>query len=304
MVINDFNGGKAMKKNVEFYSEGSLVKGILYLPDNYKENEKMPAILLCHGFAGVKELLLPNYAEEFCKHGFVALTFDYRGFGESEGQPGKLSPPAQITDIRNAITFLQTLPEVDPDKLGLWGTSFGGANAIAAAGLDKRIKCLSIQLAFGDGERVITGNLSTGEKEKLNTTIMKIWSRAVTQNKMMQVPIHKVLNDEQSIEFYNKTVDKHPELNIKIPFLTIMETMEHKPEKYLETIHIPILIMAAENDRVNPKEESEILYQKANEPKELHIVKGASHYEIYEGEFFKEVAAKQLAWFNKYLPGA
>ncbi len=290
-----------MKKGVEFYSEGSLVKGILYFPDNYEENEKLPALLLCHGFAGVKELLLPNYAEEFCKNGFITLTFDYRGFGESEGERGKLSPQAQIIDIRNAITLLQSLPEVDPDKLGLWGTSFGGANAIAAASLDKRIKCLSIQLAFGDGERVITRNLSKEEKEKLNTTLMKIWSKAVTQNKIMQVPIYKVLTDEQSIEFYNKTVDKHPELNIKIPFLSIKETMEHKPEKYLNSIHIPLLIIAAEKDKVNPREESEILYQKANEPKELHIVKGATHYEVYEGEFFKEVVTKQVDWFNKYL---
>jgi alpha-beta hydrolase superfamily lysophospholipase len=290
-----------MKKGVEFYSEGSLVKGILYLPDNYEENEKPPALLLCHGFAGVKELLLPNYAEEFCKNGFITLTFDYRGFGESEGERGKLSPQAQITDIRNAITLLQSLPEVDPDKLGLWGTSFGGANAITAASLDKRIKCLSIQLAFGDGERVITRNLSNEEKEKLNTTLKKMWSKAVTQNKIMHVPIHKVLTDEQSIEFYNKTVDKHPELNIKIPFLSIKETMEHKPEKYLDSIHIPLLIIAAEKDKVNPKEESEILYQKANEPKALHIVKGATHYEVYEGAFFKEVVTKQVDWFNKYL---
>jgi len=290
-----------MKKGVEFYSEGSLVKGILYLPDNYEENEKLPTLLLCHGFAGVKELLLPNYAEEFCKNGFITLAFDYRGFGESEGERGKLSPQAQITDIRNAITLLQSLPEVDPDKLGLWGTSFGGANAIAAASLDKRIKCLSIQLAFGDGERVITRNLSKEEKEKLNTTLKKMWSKAVTQNKMLQVPIHKVLTDEQSIEFFNKTVDKHPELNIKIPFLSIKETMEHKPEKYLDSIHIPLLIIAAEKDKVNPREESEILYQKANEPKELHIVKGATHYEVYEGEFFKEVVTKQVDWFNKYL---
>lgn len=290
-----------MKKNVEFYSEGSLVKGILYLPGNLEENEKVPAILLCHGFAGVKELLLPNYAEEFCKNGFITLTFDYRGFGESEGERGKLSPQAQVNDIRNAITFLQSLPGVEPGKLGLWGTSFGGANAITTAGVDKRIKCLSIQLAFGDGERVITGNLSKEEKEKLKSTLMKVWSKAVTQNKNMQVPIHRVLTDEQSIEFYNKTVDKHPELNIKIPFLTIKETMEYKPEIYLDSIQIPLLIIAAEKDKVNPKEESEILYQKANEPKELHIIKGATHYEVYEGEFFMEVAAKQVDWFNKYL---
>jgi len=290
-----------MKRDIEFYSEGSRVKGILYLPDKYEKEEKIPAIVLCHGFAGFKEILLPNYAEEFSKNGFIALTFDYRGFGESEGEPGKLSPQIQIIDIRNAITFLQSLPGIDPGKIGVWGTSFGGANAIAAAGLDNRVKCLAVQLTFGDGERVITGNLTKEEKEKLCATLMKVWTKAVTQNKIMRLPIHKILNDEQSLEFYEKTVEQFPGLNIKIPFLTLKETIEHKPEKYLPSIKIPILIVGAEKDKVNPKEESEILYEKANEPKELLIIKGATHYEVYEGEAFKQVVLKQIAWFNKYL---
>jgi alpha-beta hydrolase superfamily lysophospholipase len=292
-----------MKKNVEFYSEGSLIKGILYCPDDFDEKSEIPAVVLCHGFAGVKELLLPEYARTFSSNGYAALVFDYRGFGESEGERGKLSPHAQITDIRNAITFIQSLPGIASEKLALWGTSFGGANAIAAAARDKRIKCLSVQLTFGDGERVITGSLTEEEKQKLTATLMKVWTKTVTQNKVMRVPISRVLTDEQSIEFYNKTVEKFPDLNIKIPFLTLKETMEHKPEQYLPGIHIPILVIGAENDKVNPKEESEIIYQKANSPKELYMVKGATHYELYEGEKFKEVVARQIAWFDKYLGG-
>jgi alpha-beta hydrolase superfamily lysophospholipase len=288
-----------MKQDVEFYSEGSRIKGILYVPDNDKE--KNPAIVLCHGFAGFKELLLPAYAEEFCQKGFIALTFDYRGFGESEGERGKLSPRAQVTDIRNAITFIMSLPGVDAHRLGLWGTSFGGANAIVTTALDKRVKCLCVQLAFGNGERVITGGLTGEEREKLESMLMKVWTRAVTQNKIMQVPINKILTDEQSIEFYNKTVADFPGLDIKIPFLTIKETMEYQPEKYVDSVHVPILIIGAENDKVNPKEESEILYQKANSPKELLIIKGATHYQCYEGEKFSEVVTSQLQWFGKYL---
>lgn len=290
-----------MKRNVKFYSDGSLMKGILYLPDDCEKEAKRPAILLCHGFAGVKELLLPNYGEEFCKNGFIALTFDYRGFGESEGEQGKLSPNAQIIDIRNALTFLQSLPEVDPDKLALWGTSFGGANAIVTAAQDKRVTCLSVQLTFGDGERVITGKFTPEEKEKFKATLMKVWTKAVTQNKMMRLPVDKFLTDEQSMSFFNKTIADFPELNVKIPFFTLFETCEHKPETYLNQVDVPILIMAAEKDSVNPKEESEILYKKAKEPKELYIVKEATHYELYEGEKFAEAVSKQVAWFNKYL---
>ena len=290
-----------MKKEVEFFSEGSKIKGILYLPENYEESGGIPGIVLCHGFAGVKELLLPAYGEVFCREGFAALTFDYRGFGESEGEPGKLSPYAQVRDIRNALTFLQSFPGVSPGKLGLWGTSFGGANAVTAAAFDDRVKCLTVQLAFGDGERVITGNLSDEDKEKLNSTMNKIWSKTVTQNKVMKVAVNRILSDEQSIEFFNKTIKKFPHVNVKIPFFTIKETIDYKPERYLSSVRVPILITGAENDKVNPEGESQSLYEKANHPKELHIVKGAGHYEIYEGKKFKEVVDRQVDLFNRYL---
>jgi dipeptidyl aminopeptidase/acylaminoacyl peptidase len=290
-----------VEKKVEFYSEGSLIKGILYLPEQSHYAGKYPTIILNHGFAGVKEFLLPNFARRFCQNGYAALTFDYRGFGESEGIPGKLSPQNQIIDIRNALTFLQSFEEIDAEKIGLWGTSYGGANSIVVAGIDKRVKCLVAQLTFGDGARVITNHLSEEEKERLNETLMKVWVKTVVKNKVMLVGIDKVLTDEQSLEFYRKNVEKTPSLKIKLPFLTIKETMEYKPEQYLKMVDVPILIVGAENDRVNPKQESESLYEKANHPKELFMVKQATHYDLYEGDKFEKVVQKQLEWFNKYL---
>ncbi len=290
-----------MKQEIFYYSEGSKISGHLYVPENIEAGERRPGIILCHGFAGVKELLLPAYAEYFCGAGFVVFVFDYRGFGESEGEQGRLVPREQVVDIGHAVTYMRSRPEVDPERLGLWGTSFGGANVITAAAGDKRVKCLSVQLTFGNGERVITGPLKEAEKAKMMGMIEKMQARAVTQNKVMMVPLHKVLTDEQSIEFFNRYKDKFPALEIKIPFLTVKETMGHQPERFLRDVTIPILIVAAENDLVNPKEESEILYEKANEPKELLMLEGATHYELYEGEKFQVVAAKQVEWFKRYL---
>ncbi|MCP4213141.1 MAG: alpha/beta hydrolase [bacterium] len=290
-----------MRKDVTFYSNGVLVKGFLYVPDGIEEKDRRPGVVLCHGFAGVKELLLPAYAEAFCKSGFVVLSFDYRGFGESEGEAGKLVPREQILDIRNALTFMQAQAEVKPDAIGLWGTSFGGANAVVVTALDKRVKCLVVQLTFANGERVITGPLEAEDKEKMLAMIAKMQARAVTKNKVMMVPLHKVLTDEQSIAFFNRYKDECPALNIKIPFLTVNETLEHKPDKFIGDVDVPIFIVAAENDKVNPKEESEILYEKAVSTKELFLLEGATHYELYEGEKFKQVVGKQIQWFEKYL---
>ncbi len=288
-----------MRHDVSFYSEGCKIAAFLYLPENIPH--PVPAVILCQGFAGVKELLLPAYAEYFCKNGYAVLNFDYRGFGGSEGESGRLVPDNQIRDIRNAITYIQTRSEVDPSRIALWGSSFGGANAIVTAAKDKRVKCLCVQLTFGDGSRVITGSLSDEDKSKFVDTIRKMQQKKVCTNKEMMVSIHKVLSDEQSKAFYNAKVSDFPALQIKIPFLTVAETMEYKPEEYISGLDIPIHIVSAGKDGVNPPGESLHLYNAAKEPKALYTVDNATHYEVYEGDLFLQVAEEQLKWFRKYL---
>ena len=124
-------------KTVAFYSDGLRLAGVLTLPDGSGPH---PGVVLCHGFTGIKELILPYYARRFAEAGFAALAFDYRGFGESEGPRGRLIPLEQVNDIRNAVTFLEAQPEVDAVRIGLWGTSFGGAHVPYVAGIDERVK--------------------------------------------------------------------------------------------------------------------------------------------------------------------
>ncbi len=289
------------RQDIEFYSEGKLIKGHYYLPPNTDGGSPIPGMVLCHGFAGFKELLLPNFANHFAQNGLGVLVFDYRGFGESEGEAGKLSPTLQIQDIKNAITFMEAQKEIDPNNIHLWGTSFGGANAVMVASQDNRVKSLIVQLTFASGRRVITGEMNRDELEKLEATLKKIETKLVLQNKNMLVPIAKVLTDAQSLEFYQEKKDIFPQLNIKIPFLTLKETMGHNPEEQLSKLKQPILICAAEKDSVNPLSESQILFEKSPEPKELFIVPNASHYEVYEGPLFNELFSKQISWLKKYL---
>ena len=131
-------------EKVNFTSHGCNMSAQLYKPENFDQNSKYPAIVLCHGFAGFKEVLLPAYAEAFAKAGYVVLNFDYRGFGESEGEKGRLVPKLQIEDIHSAIDYIASLDFVDSNKIGLWGTSYGGANAITAAAQNDLVKCLSV----------------------------------------------------------------------------------------------------------------------------------------------------------------
>lgn len=292
-----------MKQDTVFYSVGSKIAAHLYLPDRPDTELPSPtgAVVLCHGFAGVKEMLLPAYAQAFADAGYVALTFDYRGFGESEGIEGYLSPKNQIEDIRNAITYIQTVQGVDPNKIALWGSSYGGANGIVTAAQDKRVSCLLVQLTFGDGERVITGGKTRDEIEKIKSSIQRIWTKEVTTNKGMKLGVNRFLTDEQSLAFYNKYVTEFPALKVKIPFLTMKETMEHKPEKVIIDVTAPIMITYAQHDKVNPPSESLSLYEKANDPKSLVEIPNATHYDVYEGDHLQTAIKHQLAWLDAHL---
>ncbi len=287
-----------MPEQLFFKSAGSKVAAHLYFPENATN---APGIVMCHGFAGVKELLLPNFAERFSANGYAALTFDYRGFGQSEGESGRLIPALQVEDILNAISFMRSCSNVDKDRIALWGTSFGGANAIIAATQDVKINCIAVQLAFGNGKRVITNGQSENETSNLFALIEKMQMRKATTGKELMVPIHKVLSDHQSKAFYERHVELFPALKIKIPFLTVAETIKHQPEKVIGKIKTPILITAAGKDSVNPMEESEILFKLANEPKDLHIIEDATHYEVYSGTYFEQAIARQLSWFDTYM---
>ncbi|MDH5302303.1 MAG: alpha/beta fold hydrolase [Gammaproteobacteria bacterium] len=287
------------KKSVEFISDGQTIVADVYIPNESTLNA--PAILLCHGFAGVKELLLPAFAEYFASAGYVAMTFDYRGFGGSGGEPGRLVPALQIEDIKQAISFLASCPEVDASRIALWGTSFGGANAIVVASEDDRVKALSVQLTFADGEKIITSEMSQEDKEKFLGTLEKMKEKKEKTGKEMMVPIVKVLTDEQSKEFYNEYSEAFDALKIKIPFLTIAETLAHKPINSISKVNVPVLVVAATNDSVNPVTESYSLFEAANEPKELFELEGATHYEVYKGKLFEQTAAKQVEWFSAHL---
>ncbi|HEX3048277.1 MAG TPA: alpha/beta fold hydrolase, partial [Bacillota bacterium] len=270
-------------------------------PEQYVSGAKIPAVLLCHGFAGIKDFLLPAYAEAFAAAGFAALTFDYRGFGASEGERGRLNPTEQIIDIRNAITFLQTLPEVDPERIGLWGSSFGGANIIGTAAIDHRPRCLVAQLTFADGERMILGKLEAGEREKIVNTLKKASERQVLKNKTLSLTPDQILTDAESKDFFKKALETYPALQTKIPLLTLQWIIEFHPEELIRKIKRPILIISAENDLVCPAAESERLYEQANQPKELMVLKNTKHYDVYSGAPFSQSSRKAVDWFQRYL---
>src|SRR5258707_648640 len=140
-------------QRVDFYSEGVGLAGDLFLPAGLVADEKRAGIVLSHGYTGVRHLYLPDIANVLTEARYVVLTFDYKSWGDSDGPKSRLSPYGRVIDSQAALTFLGAQPTVDADRLGIYGTSYGGATVVWTAAVDPRVKCVVAVVGIGHGRR-------------------------------------------------------------------------------------------------------------------------------------------------------
>lgn len=146
---------KPMKK-INFKSEGLNLVGNLYYPENFEEGKEYPAIVCAGSWTTVKEQMAGLYASKLAKKGFITLAFDFRNYGESEGEPRSWENPSmKIQDIKNAVNYLQTLKEIDANNIGVFGVCAGSMYALIAASEDVNIKAVATTASWlHDGEAV------------------------------------------------------------------------------------------------------------------------------------------------------
>lgn len=140
------------KTIIRFQSEGVTCEGDLYVPAGFDRAGQAPAIILGHGFTVARTSLVEE-GRMLAEAGYVALTIDYRHFGTSGGEPrGRLFPMQETEDFKAAIDWLEMQPGVDPARIGLWGTSFGGGIVTHVAACDIRVKACVAQAPILDGD--------------------------------------------------------------------------------------------------------------------------------------------------------
>lgn len=157
-------------EQVNFKSEGLNLVGNLYYPNNYVKGNSYPTIIVVGSWTTVKEQMAGLYAEKLAHEGFITLAFDFRNYGESEGEPRFWeNPTMKVQDIKNAVTFLQTLPEVDNEKIGTFAVCAGSMYTLMAAAEDSRIKSVvTVASWLQDGEAV---KMFYGGEEGVNAKI-------------------------------------------------------------------------------------------------------------------------------------
>jgi dipeptidyl aminopeptidase/acylaminoacyl peptidase len=291
-------------QTVDFYSEGTRLSGNLFLPPDLEPGEKRTGILLCHGYTGVRSLYLPDTARALTAAGYVVMTFDYKGWGDSDGPKARLSPYGRVIDSQAALTFLAAQPMVDEDKLAIYGTSYGGATVVWTAAVDPRVKAVVSVVGIGNGRRWMRSVRRPDEFADLLERAKQDRIQRVMTGKTEYVDRNSVLlPDRQSLELATAARKNNPHAIGEIPLEYIDDTLGFHPEWIVDKIAPrPVLFITSDDDRLVPPDESISLYEKAGEPKKLIMLKGWGHYEVYAGEAFRQVIEPALDWYLEHLP--
>ena len=295
-----------MRKNVTFSSNGLSCKGWLFKPNNIANNQKAPAVVMAHGFSAVKEMGLEGYAERFASAGFITLVFDYRHFGESEGEPrGQLFPQEQLDDYRNAISWLTQHPQVDPERIGVWGTSQSGGTVLHLAAFDRRVKAVVAQVpnTWSPEQRLIRNPAKLGLRSLLvKDRTDRYESRSLNYMKVVAPPGEAcALPTVDSYEFYMRVKDSAPNWRNEVTLESMEKVFEFDPVGPIRLIApTPLLMVVDENDSLIPSDMSRAAFERAGEPKKL-IMFPCGHFDVYSEPWFVKIVGLEVDWFKEHL---
>jgi dienelactone hydrolase/Ca2+-binding EF-hand superfamily protein len=293
------------KRAVTIWSDGTRMAGDLYLPKNRQEGEKLPAIVFCAGTGGTKGGTGGRLGPIFAEKGYVALAFDYRGWGESESQLMAVEPQAkpdekgeltikvkalrwqmnytdQTEDIRAAISFLAGEPSVDAERIGLMGSSYGGGLVTYMAGNDPRVKCVVAQVP----------GLGGANRDRALAAAYQLHTQQA-RGEVEPVPLETGKMTGKMERYSNMRTNAAKSIGFS--------ALEAAAK-----IAVPALFVVAENEELSNNEivaEAQKQIEARGVPSKYHVVKGITHYGIYR-EGFEEAMRIESEWFDTHLKGA
>jgi fermentation-respiration switch protein FrsA (DUF1100 family) len=306
-------GSISAPENVSFLSRNLKLAAHLYHPVPNSPNRSGAAIVICHPWTSIKEQSPANYARVLSQAGFICLAYDAAYQGESEGEPRNLEDPGQrVEDIKSAVTYLTSLKEVNPEKIGVLGICASGGYAPFAAQTDLRIKACATSAAVCVGTMARRGF----DKDSSNLTILKSQLEAAAKDRNSdvtgdKVPIVHLLPDKLEdapadmpesfrdlASYYRTPRANHPRAtNTCIP--RSWDAMANFDAFAYNELISPRPLLMITGTKAATKWYSEDGVAKAKEPKELFVIDGLTHADLYD--HVDEAGAKLVEFFGKYL---
>ncbi|CAN5866158.1 hypothetical protein BH23ACT11_BH23ACT11_22030 [soil metagenome] len=279
--MRPLEGSAIRRRPVRFFSGGLGLAGDLYIPEDIAPAERRPAVVSCSGYQGLKDIHPARFARVLVPDGYVCLAFDYRGFGNSEGEPGRIVPQEQVEDARSAVTFLETVPEVDPEQIALLGWALGASVAVAVAADDARVCGVIALNAIGDGERWMRSMHDERSWTELLQDIAEDRRRRAFGEKSELVhPLRIVRIDETTRRYVDKELHKVAGFGGGVTLESADFLLRFRPEIVVDRVSPrPLLLIHGAENRLHVPEESRQLHRRAGEPTELVLLEDRGHTE-------------------------
>jgi uncharacterized protein len=288
-----------MEEHVTFVSDGLTLAGVLHVPEGVGRGRR-PGFLVLHGFGSNKDSgVSVAVAKLLSGLGYVALRIDFRGCGESEGTRGRVICLEQVEDTRHARSFLAGRPEVDPQRIGVIGNSFGAAVAVYAAGVDRRVAaCISCG-GWGDGEKKFRKQHASPDAWARFSAMMEEGRRLRERTgKSLMVPRFDIVPIPPALRG-NLSAGSIMEF----PFEVVESMYTFRANDVVGDIAPrPLLLLHPARDSVTPTEQSIDLFLRAGQPTDLHLVAAVDHFMLSESNPL--VVELVRGWLAKHFPAA
>ncbi|MEE8601951.1 alpha/beta hydrolase [Euzebya tangerina] len=293
---------------IEFQTvDQTTLRGQLRLPAG---DGPHPGIVMSHGFAAVIGQYLPRFADAFAGAGFAVLLYDHRNFGASDGTPRQdIDPFQQVEDTLDAVTALRSQPTVDPDRIGLWGTSYSGGHAMVVGARDPRVACVVAQVPTISGEIALSRRIPPVATRQ---TLKGIYAdrEAIVAGKE---PATRPLVDDGSdvppvfagptaAEFMNRPGSQPEGFVNAVTVQSLGRSRTYNPGEHAHRISPrPLKFIVADHDPVAMTDLQLELYERLPQPKSLTLIRG-EHWAPYDEEAAQSIDAA-IEFFTEHLIG-
>lgn len=265
-----------------FFSSGARIDADLHLPDEAGEHP-VPVIVAASGYQGLKVIHPERFARNLTPRGYAVLAFDYRGFGLSEGERGRLVPQEWSEDIRAAVDRVAAVPEIDPNAIGLLGWGLGGGVVVHEAADDDRVAAVACCNGIADGyesTRKMHDDSSFGsllERVRTDRAYRSRYGRSEIASPWDTVRLDL---DEGTDEYVGEELYKAPGFGSGVTLESAERLLRFRPwEQVAKIAPRPLLIVHGDRNELYKPDEAQRLYDEALEPKTLHLLEGRGHTE-------------------------